>query len=72
MLNGLKVKKSLLKMKLSNFGTYLRVEFFVYSVMQSDGNSFCGYVVLDSFNKASRDEDSILSTIIDIANIFFL
>ena len=21
-----------------------------YSVMQSDGNSYCGYVVLDSFN----------------------
>jgi len=28
--------------------------------MQSDGNSFCGDVVLDSFNKAYRDEDSIL------------
>ena len=28
--------------------------------MQSDGNSFCGDVVLDSFNKASRDEDKIL------------
>ena len=31
-----------------------------YSVMQSDGNSFCGDVVLDSFNKASRDENNIL------------
>ena len=30
-----------------------------YSVMQSDGNSYDGDVVLDSFNKASRDEDSI-------------
>ena len=28
--------------------------------IQSDGNSFCGDVVLDSFNKASRDEDNIL------------
>ena len=28
--------------------------------MQSDGNSFYGDVVLDSLNKASRDEDSIL------------
>ena len=28
-----------------------------YSVMLSDGNSFCGDVVLNSFNKASRDED---------------
>ena len=32
----------------------------LYSVMHSDGNSFCGDVVLDSFNKASRDEDNIL------------
>ena len=30
-----------------------------YSVMQSDGNSFGGDVVLDNFNKASRDEDII-------------
>ena len=28
--------------------------------MQSDGNSFCEEVVLDSFNMAYRDEDSIL------------
>ena len=28
-----------------------------YSVMQSEGNSFFGDVVLDSFNKASREED---------------
>ena len=30
------------------------------SVMQSDGNSFCGDVVLDSFNMAYRDENSII------------
>ena len=29
--------------------------------MHSDGNSFCGDVVLDSSNKASRDEDNINS-----------
>ena len=28
--------------------------------MQSDGNSFIGDVVLDSFNMSNRDEDSIL------------
>ena len=28
--------------------------------MQSDGNSFFGDVVLDSFNMSFRDEDSIL------------
>ena len=28
--------------------------------MRSDGNSFCGDVVLDSFNMSYRDEDSIL------------
>ena len=28
--------------------------------MQSDGNSFCGDVVLDSFNTVYRDDDSIL------------
>ena len=31
-----------------------------YSVMQSGGNSFCGYVVLDIFNMAYKDIDSIL------------
>ena len=28
--------------------------------MQSDGNSFCGDVVLDNFNMSYRNEDSIL------------
>ena len=28
--------------------------------MQSDGNSFCGDVVSDSFHRASQDEDNIL------------
>ena len=28
--------------------------------MQSDGNSYCGDVVLDSFNMAHKDKDSIL------------
>ena len=37
-------------------GSYSRT----YSVMQSDGNSFGGDVVLNSFNKASRDEGNIL------------
>ena len=32
-----------------------------YSVMQSDGNSFSGDVVLDSINMAQRDLDSILN-----------
>ena len=31
--------------------------------MQSDRNSSCGDVVLDSFNKASWDEDNILEQI---------
>ena len=31
----------------------------IYSVMQSDGNSFYEDVVLDSFNNVSRDEDNI-------------
>ena len=31
--------------------------------MQSDGNSFYGDVVSDSFNKISRDEDNILDQI---------
>ena len=30
-----------------------------YSVMQSDGESFCGDIVLDSFNILYSDEDSI-------------
>ena len=39
--------------------TLLRIDSHRNSVMQSDGNSFCGDVVLDSFNKASREEDNI-------------
>ena len=31
--------------------------------MQSDGNSFCGDAVLNSFNKVSRDEDNILDQV---------
>ena len=31
--------------------------------MQSDGNSFCWDIVLNSFNKASRDEDNILDQV---------
>ena len=31
--------------------------------MQSDGDSFCEDVVLDSLNEASRDEDNILDQI---------
>ena len=33
---------------------------WTYSVMQSDGNSFFLDVVLNSFNKASREEENIL------------
>ena len=32
----------------------------LYSVMQSDGNRFCGDVVLDSFDMAYGHKDSIL------------
>ena len=31
--------------------------------MQSDGNSFCGYVVFDNFAKAFRDEENSLDQI---------
>ena len=31
--------------------------------MQSDGNSFCGDVVMDSVHTASRDKDNILDQI---------
>ena len=41
----------------------IKVRKFPYSVMQSDGNNFYGYVVWDSFNKKSRDEDNILEQI---------
>ena len=42
-----------------------------YSVMQSDGNSFYGDVVSDSFGKTSRDEDNILDQI-NKSNMFVL
>ena len=31
---------------------------YKYSVMQSDGNSFCGDVVSESFYETFRDEDN--------------
>ena len=34
-----------------------------YSVTQSYANSFLGYVVLDTFNNVSRDDDNILDQI---------
>ena len=37
-------------------GTYI---IYIQCMMQSYGNSFCGDVVLDSFNKAYRVEDNI-------------
>ena len=35
------------------------LKLILYSVMQSDGNSFCEDVVLDSFNMVYSGEDSI-------------
>ena len=35
----------------------------MYSVMQSDGKSFCGNVVSESFYKTSWDKDNILDQI---------
>ena len=35
------------------------VDELTYSVMQSDGNNFCGDLVSDGFNMSYRDEDSI-------------
>ena len=43
---------------------------YTYSVMQSDGNSFCGDVVSDSLHKASLDVDNILEQIYIEANIY--
>ena len=39
------------------------MDFSTYSVMQSDGNSFCKDLILDSFNNAFWDEDNILDQI---------
>ena len=44
----------------ANFGHFIRDR---YSVMQSDGNSFFGNVVLDFFKRASWDKDNILDQI---------
>ena len=40
--------------------------------MQSDRNSFCGDVVLDSFNMVYRDEDSILYQKYEPLGIFLI
>ena len=47
-------------------GVYKVPYFGKYSVMQSDRNSLCGDIVLDSVNMASRNEDNILN------KLFFL
>ena len=40
---------------------WIRIDLiYIYSVMQSDGNNFCGDVVLGSLNMSYIDEDSIL------------
>ena len=44
----------------------------LYSVTQSFANSFIGYVVLNTFNNVSRDEDNILDQIYTKANVFGL
>ena len=41
-------------------GALNRLVMYLYSVMQSGGNSFFGDVVLGSFNMASRDENNII------------
>ena len=33
-------------------------------ILEPDGNSFCGDVVLDNFNKVSQDENNILDQIV--------
>ena len=40
---------------------YRKLTSTVYSVMQSDGNRFCGDVVLDSYNMAYGHVDSVLN-----------
>ena len=42
---------------------HIQVLHMIYSVTQSYANSFWGYVVLDTFNNESRDEDNILDQI---------
>ena len=50
----------------------LETETLTYSVMQSDGNSFCGDVVLDSFNKTSRDEDNNIKQMYKSKYVFII
>ena len=37
---------------------YTAGRIYIYSVMESDRNSLCGDVVLDTFSTESRDEDT--------------
>ena len=41
---------------------------WTHSVTQSYAKSFLGYVVLDTFNNVSRDEDNILDQIYTLKN----
>ena len=40
--------------------------FYKYSVMQSDGNSFCGDVFMENVTMAYTDEDSIVDQIYEM------
>ena len=44
--------------RISRCYQYLALIPELYSVMQSDGNSFCGDVASSSFNKINQDEDT--------------
>ena len=57
--NAYSVQRVLVKLKITGDNSW-SYKGRRYSVMQADGNGICGEVVLDSFNKVSRDEDNIL------------
>ena len=45
------------------FYVFQNPKYIFYSVMQTDGNSFCSDVVLECDNMASRDEDNTFDQI---------
>ena len=55
------VNKALIKWIIEELLLLTRVKYhLIYSVMQSDWNSFCGDVISDIFNRAYMDEDIVL------------
>ena len=57
------LKNNIFQKTLICMGSVGVLKMYIYSVMQSDGSSFCGKVASDSSNKTYQNKDNILEQI---------